>query len=208
MVVANLFAACAIALTFDRLFQLSLQQPWVLFHRGAIVCLAALLALAAAEQINIGRPAHLSRTFEREHLVLVGKPPQSCRTFYAVHQRGRAPYEVQIDAMMIALAQRLPTINGYSGLRPRGWDFYDTRAANYEQRAQHWALPRHRIWPLPDRCHAGRMERGWIAIGFAVSSGCTRQIVFGLYLLPNVGSDQAKWQQPGVVNANWIGPSG
>ena len=37
MVVANLFAACAIALSFDRLFRLSLQQPGMLFRRGVIV---------------------------------------------------------------------------------------------------------------------------------------------------------------------------
>ena len=43
---------------------------------------------------------------------------------------------------MLAQAQHLPTINGYSGLFPPGWDFYDTNAADYEQRAMRWAVNR------------------------------------------------------------------
>ena len=43
---------------------------------------------------------------------------------------------------MLAQARHLPTINGYSGLNPPGWDFYDTNAADYEQRAMRWAVNR------------------------------------------------------------------
>ena len=207
MVVANLFAVCAIALTFDRLFRLSLQQPQALFRRGAIVCLAALLALAAAEQINLGRPAHLSRKFEREHMALVGKPPENCRTFYAAHQMGRAPYEVQIDAMMIALAQRLPTINGYSGLTPPGWDFYDTTAADYEQRAKHWALSRGIENGL---CRIDVTRGQWSTVlldrdRICSERPCSRQIVFGSS--PEFQIDLSRNGNSAVfVDANWVGP--
>ena len=43
---------------------------------------------------------------------------------------------------MVAQAQHLPTINGWSGLFPPDWNFYDTNAADYEQRATRWAVKR------------------------------------------------------------------
>ncbi len=45
------------------------------------------------------------------------------------------PYEVQIDAMVIAQAQHLSNYKRYFGLLPPGWDFDDTNAAYYEQQA-------------------------------------------------------------------------
>jgi hypothetical protein len=142
MVVANLFAVAAIGLTFDRVLRATLQQPRTLARLGRSAAVTALLSLAAIEQVNLFQPTNLSRNLERRHLAAVAAPPGECRTFYAAPQAGRAFFEVQIDAMMIALAQHLPTINGYSGLNPPGWDFADTNAADYEQRATSWALSR------------------------------------------------------------------
>lgn len=140
MVVADLFAVTAIGLTFGRVFRSSWQRPHTFLRLGQSTALTALLSLAAIEQVNLARPAFLSRKFEGEHMAALGSAPRECRSFYAAPQADRAPFEVQIDAMMVALAQRLPTINGYSGLVPPGWDFYDTNAADYEQRARLWAI--------------------------------------------------------------------
>ena len=142
MVVANLFAVTAIGLTSNRIIRLSLHEPRTFLRRGRVAALTALLSLAAIEQVNLDQQAGLSRRFEREHMGAVGRTPRECRSFYAAPQAHRAPYEVQIDAMMLALAQHLPTINGYSGLNPPGWDFDDTKAAHYEQRAMRWAVDR------------------------------------------------------------------
>ena len=101
-----------------------------------------MLALAAIEQVNLSQRTILSRNFERQHLAAVADHPRKCRSFYAAPERDRAPYEVQVNAIMIAQAQHLRTINGYSGLLPPGWDFYDTNAADYEQRALRWAAKR------------------------------------------------------------------
>ena len=70
------------------------------------------------------------------------RAPHECLSFYAATQAGHPPLGVQIDAMMIALAQHLPTVNGWSGLFPPGWNFYDTNAGDYEQRATRWAVKR------------------------------------------------------------------
>ena len=142
MVVANLFAVTAIGLTFDRVVRLSLREPRTSLRLGRLGALTTVLALAAMEQVNLAQTTGLSRNFEREHLAAVAKGPRECRSFYAAPQAGRAPFEVQIDAIMLAQARHLPTINGYSGLNPPGWDFYDTNAANYQQRAMRWAVNR------------------------------------------------------------------
>ena len=50
--------------------------------------------------------------------------------------------DLQVDAMMVAQAQNLPTLNGYSGFKPPGWDLGETDTADYEQRVLRWALHR------------------------------------------------------------------
>jgi hypothetical protein len=142
MVVANLFATTAIGLTFDRVIRLALQESDLSLRLRRLGALTAILALAAIEQVNLSQRAILSRSFERQHLAAVANHPRECQTFYAAPQHDRAPYEVQIDAIVIAQAQHLPTINGLSGLFPPGWDFYDANAVDYEKRAMRWAVNR------------------------------------------------------------------
>ena len=142
MVVANLFAVTATALTFDRIIQALLREPRAMVQWAGLATATAVLALTAIEQVNLVRRANLSRIFERQHLAAVSQAPPACRTFYVAPQTGRTPYEVQIDAMMVALTRNLSTINGYSGFSPPGWDFYDTNAPGYRQRAILWAVKR------------------------------------------------------------------
>ena len=161
MVVANLFAVTAIGLTFDRVIRLSLQEPRMSLRLGRLGAVTAVLALAAIEQVNLSQRAILSRNFERQHLAAVANHPRECLSFYAAPQAGRAPFEVQVDAIMIAQAQHLPTINGYSGLIPPGWDFYDTNAADYERHAMRWAVKRGvGAKSLPDQCREWHLDAG------------------------------------------------
>jgi hypothetical protein len=142
MIVANVFAAMAIGLTFDRVIKFAFSEHREWWRVGAVAAAACVLLLAGVEQINLARNSLFSRTFEREHLAAVRPAPRECRSFYAAPQANRDPYEVQIDAMMVALGQLRPTINGYSGLFPRGWDLYDTKSASYEEEATRWAIKR------------------------------------------------------------------
>ncbi|MGP0084523.1 MAG: hypothetical protein ACLP0B_12965 [Steroidobacteraceae bacterium] len=142
MVVANLFAVTAIGLTFDRVIRLTLQESHRSLRLSKLGAATAVLALAAIEQVNLSQRTILSRNFEHQHLAAVVNHPRECPTFYVAPQAGRAPFEVQIDAIMVAQKQGLPTINGYSGLNPPGWDFYDTNTPDYERHAVRWALRR------------------------------------------------------------------
>jgi hypothetical protein len=142
MLVANLFAVTAIALTFERAIGLALQEPETFKRVGRLAGYAALLLLAAIEQVNLAQRAELSRRFEREHLASLRAASRACKSFYAADEKRFAPYEIQIDAMAIALVRHLPTVNGYSGLFPPGWDFFDTKAVDYERRVMRWAAQR------------------------------------------------------------------
>ncbi len=115
MVVANLFAVTAIGLAFDRLIRLSLREPRPRLRFGKLAALTGLLALAAVEQVNLASVTGLSRKSEHEHFSALGKAPRECRTFYVAPEAHRQNAAVQVDAMMIALAEHLPTINGHSG---------------------------------------------------------------------------------------------
>jgi hypothetical protein len=143
MLVANLFAVTAVGLTLDRIIQRSLHAPRTYARLGRLAGLTALLSLAVIEQVNLAQPTHrtTSRKWEREHFSLLGAAPRECKSFYVANQPGRGS-AAQIDAMLIALAQHIPTINGDSSLLPPGWDFSDTKAPDYEQRAKLWALNR------------------------------------------------------------------
>lgn len=142
MVVANFFAAVAIALACDRMFAVLRQEPRIARRFALSAMLGIALCLAVIEQVNLAAPTALSATFERRHLAAVGAPPRECRTFYIAPQPNTKPADFQIDAMMVALQRNLPTINGYSGLSPAGWDFINPDAPDYEERAIHWAFSR------------------------------------------------------------------
>ncbi len=181
MVVANLFAVTAIGLTFNQIIRLLLLESRPLMRFGWLAPLTALLALAATEQVNLAQAASLSRKVEREHLNALGRAPRECRTFYVAAQPKRTLGYGQVDGMMVALAQHLPTINGHSGLFPPGWDLYDGNAPDYEQRAMRWALKRGIAEGL---CRADvdkgtwtvvPMDRDWIC----VAGPCVRRILFG-----------------------------
>src|SRR5262245_11787849 len=133
MVVANLFAAIDIALTMSRALGLLLERRSALRLISAYA-LTALLLFCFIEQFNWTNPANLSRSFEVERIKRVGDPPAMCRAFYVADQPLLPPFEVQTDAMAIAQAKWIPTLNGYSGLFPPDWDMHDTKQSDYESR--------------------------------------------------------------------------
>jgi hypothetical protein len=104
---------------------------------AAVVIATALLA----EQINAKPIAQIDRDAERAKFARIGAPPRDCRQFYVL----RAPTnetlptaEGQIDAMFVAYRYELPTLNGWSGNVPPGWNlnFSDGGSA---ARARAWA---------------------------------------------------------------------
>ncbi|MDP9179502.1 MAG: hypothetical protein M3O61_17645, partial [Gemmatimonadota bacterium] len=69
-----------------------------------------------------------------------------CAVFYAAAAPVRAPvkHEDQIDAMLISVMRRVPTLNGYGGHVPPGWSLREVEAPDYEQRIAQW-IARYRV---------------------------------------------------------------
>jgi hypothetical protein len=138
MIVVNLFAVTAVTLGCAGAWQ---RVPRRRLGLPAGLGLA-LLALAVVEQINFSPTAQLSRSSDMARWQRVQDAPSSCRSFYVVDEPGRAPYEVEIDAMLVALQRGRPTINGYSGLFPPRWNLFDTKDAAYERHVAEWIARR------------------------------------------------------------------
>ena len=107
--------------------------------RGAFVVLIS--AVLLAEQVNVGHCHQLRRDEENAILARIRPAPAGCRAFLATTPAtaARPFYAHQIDAMFAARMLNLPTINGYSGWQPPGWDFFFVDG-DYLNRAQHWAM--------------------------------------------------------------------
>jgi hypothetical protein len=95
--------------------------------------------LAVVEQVNLAQPSRLSREYDRKHLSAVAKAPRQCRAFYA----WPPSFDLQVEAMVVAQSQDLPTLNGYSGFNPQDWNLFETDAISYEQHLLSWAVNRH-----------------------------------------------------------------
>ena len=111
-------------------------------NRVLVLCLCALLV---AEQIE-RNPRVFDAKAETAKIQSIQPPPAFCRHFVLLADtaRSREPYAVNLDAVMLALRTRLPTINGYSGDIPRGWGLQDPGSTGYEPAVAEW-VARHNI---------------------------------------------------------------
>jgi hypothetical protein len=86
---------------------------------------AVLLPLALlAEQVN-SMPTHIiGRLGEAHRFERIPPPPKSCSAFFIFNEGpGEVnPLVTQTDAMLLAQQFEIPTLNGYSGWFPKGWN--------------------------------------------------------------------------------------
>ncbi len=108
------------------------------------VVLVVITALLLFEQVHTSAPVHLSRSSELAMVAKVPKVPSSCRYFaLASFRPTERLVDVQTHAMMLSLHVRLPTVNGYSGSFPKGWNLFATTSPAYRHAVAEWATVRH-----------------------------------------------------------------
>ena len=82
-----------------------------------------LAVLLVAEQINITHTHAINRAAEDAILARVKRPPGGCSAFFfTAPAQAQRSFANQMDAMLVARAANLPTINGYSGWFPPDWN--------------------------------------------------------------------------------------
>ena len=98
----------------------------------------ALLALIAVEQINTDRNSIVDRSDELQLIIDAPDAPGSCQAFFITDSGPAVPsFQSNIDAMIIAQSKGLPTLNGYSGQLPQGWNL-DPSNPGYLDQVRSW----------------------------------------------------------------------
>jgi hypothetical protein len=100
----------------------------------------AVLSLIVLEQFNHTDVTAVHRAAQ-DHLVAAAtRPPASCRSFYVTDSTNKTLpfFESQIDAMLISQKISVPTLNGYTGYNPKGWDLADINVPAYPVYVQAW----------------------------------------------------------------------
>jgi len=114
---------------------------------GALRILAvAVLAGILVEQINTSPVSDISDRAQVALLDSVQAAPAACRTFAVTYSGpGQPPFfEIQIDAMLVAQRVGIPTVNGYTGHTPPGWDLVEVQDPAYPGDVARWAAA-HRL---------------------------------------------------------------
>jgi hypothetical protein len=125
VLIAALAVACALQCQ-----QVRRTASWVLT--------VALLGVIAVEQLNLtDNFRELDRDVESALLDGVPDPPRGCAAFSVVPPPGRNPDHASIDAMLISQRIGLPTVNGYSGWIPQGWNL-QPGTASYASELRAW----------------------------------------------------------------------
>jgi hypothetical protein len=102
----------------------------------AILLLGGVLAL---EQVDRNVLSFADREKEIAIIASAPPPPASCRVFGVYNDGSRKLQAIHIDAMRLAQRFGIPTVNGYSGGNPPGWDLGQVWAPYYPERIRNWA---------------------------------------------------------------------
>lgn len=110
------------------------------FHRDLFTAFALLLIgleqAGTVSRYSIKEEAKRMRTLEVE----IEQKLKGCRSFYAYPGGTQiSPWDLQVDAMILSVKSGYPTLNGYSGVTPPGWDLWNiSNAQNAAERSRIW----------------------------------------------------------------------
>jgi len=132
--------------------------------RRAWLTVSFIAVLLLAEQVNLADATELDRRAELMFLERAPATPADCSSFVlaSLREPGRTGIAQQIDAMLLAQQLGIPTLGGYSGLVPPGWQLLDPREADFVARSSRWAA----LHELTGVCLLDA-ERGrwWVLVG-------------------------------------------
>ena len=104
------------------------------------VLVALVLVVILAEQLNTTSATQMRRSAQTALLTAVPPVPAGCTTFFVTDsvRNHLLFYEYQTAAMMISQRVDLPTLNGYSGDIPPGWNLEEPARPGYLAYVKQW----------------------------------------------------------------------
>ncbi|MCW5890150.1 MAG: hypothetical protein KIT14_06310 [bacterium] len=178
--------------------------------RAAHVLAVGLAATLLVEQLSRDDWGVLDLARERAELAAVPAPPAQCRAFVLTDEVGVVDTP-NTFAMTLAHRLGMPTVNGYTGFTPDGWELYrDPRlairpaatvlAAAGTWLREHDALAGVCRYDLPSRAWTADPFRGW----WAIDAGTT--IEFGAGGTGDRYTLGRGWSPPGAASRWTEGP--
>jgi hypothetical protein len=136
------------------------------FRRSAGALVVLLLVIAPNRvTFGMGRPTQVFAKWVEAPLAI----DASCRSFFIkpasaayTSRSGYVSALYSIDAMFIALAHDMPTLNGFSAWGPGGWELSDPQAAGYRAGLKRW-VERHGLRDVCELDIEARTMRDWDA---------------------------------------------
>lgn len=146
-VISALFITLAFAVVMEAYLRRAERQD---ASAGRVRSLAILLVggVLALEQVNLQSLSFADREREVALIASAPPPPASCRVFAIYNDGSRMLQAIHIDAMRLAQRFGIPTVNGYSGGNPIGWDLGHVWEAEYLDRVRRWARDKGVAGPL------------------------------------------------------------
>jgi len=103
-----------------------------------IVSISLCFFFLLVEQINLGNAFNFSKSTQLKFLEHVPSPPEGCNVFYIKPDKRKPFWELSIDAILIAQSKDLYTINGYSGLFPKGYGLININDPSFSFYLKFW----------------------------------------------------------------------
>jgi hypothetical protein len=127
-------AMVSVALSVNEL--ISRQRHNSLSFKTIAISLTVMAILI--EQVNVKRSYLIDVANESRFENSFSPPSFECEAFAVIGTNDNAWYLYQLDAMRLAMVFDLPTVNGYSGMQPEGWNLFQPQSPDYEQYLSDW----------------------------------------------------------------------
>lgn len=138
--------AIAFAFLLDFLIRKISLQTLPALRKVLFAGLCVITTLGLAEQF--GRKegfGGFSISAEKQYLNRLAQSlPHDCSSFYITVKPPiiHILHDYQVDAMFVSHLKGVPTLNGYSGQWPQGWDLWDVTQPGYEDNVKKWVVDR------------------------------------------------------------------
>jgi hypothetical protein len=166
---SQVISAMFMTLAFAVVAEAYLRRPRsrAVLRAGAVTGSLTILLIGmvlALEQVDLKSLSFADREKEIAIIAAVPPPPTLCKAFGVYNDGSRKLQAIHIDAMRMAQRFGIPTVNGYSGGNPPGWDFGNVWEGDYVDKLKTWSRNKGVTGPL---CLYDASRKTWRDLGSA-----------------------------------------